>query len=214
MNYGAAGILALALTSGAVFSQDGPLRPPHKLFPWDGTGAPATMKFKPAPGVMLGKFRVVFGETLLAAVREAAGGTILKEGDASEASSSLCYTTPEMRVWINGAGTSAEADVLGILAIPLAKGMVAGKRCPALPDSLRPVVFDHGLALGMSPEQLTAKFGAPSRTRRDVREYQYEEAFETVHEGEKVPCTLFNGLDVRVRNGVVDAIRANLNGSC
>ena len=167
------------------------------------------MKLKPASGVKLGSLRVDLDETRLSAVQAAAGGEILSEGDASESSASLCYTLPAMRLWLWG--SRASGDIWGVMAVSIRPGNTGDKRCPSLPRTLQPVVFDHGVALGMSQEQLTARLGAPSRIRGNAHEYQFR---EDIKSRDGYNCTLSNALEVRIRNGIVDAVRATLNTGC
>ena len=57
------------------------------------------------------------------------------------------------------------------------------------------------------------KLGQPSRKKAGWWQFHYEERFEKIHDGEKTEFALYSGLDVRIRDGVVEALRASLSTS-
>src|SRR6267154_5581354 len=109
-------IFLLLIVLSACTKDDGPLPPPH-FGPLDRQ-PPSTWNVKPATGISLGSFRVVFERTDLATVRNVAGtGRI--DGDASE--EWLCYMiagSPPTRLWIVSRG-----QITGVTAVRQSRGV-------------------------------------------------------------------------------------------
>ena len=127
-----------------------------------GVGAGPTVASDPVRPLNLGKLRIVLETTQLAAVRSAVGaGTVVHQGNGSDALSFLCYTVADaaapQRLWLTSSELAGGGKIDGIEAVELPSGTPVAPECPALPASFQPLRFDDGLWLGaLSVEQKRA----------------------------------------------------------
>jgi len=144
-----------------------PFAPP--AWPAGTGGGGSTVASDPVRPLHLGKLRVMLESTELATVRNAAtAGTIVHQGNGSDALSFLCYTVaeaePPQRLWFSSSELAGNGRIDGIEAVELPAGTAATTACPALPAALQPLRFDDGLWLGaLSAEQKRAYGAAAQR---------------------------------------------------
>jgi hypothetical protein len=153
----AAAIAATVATgASATAAPISPFAPP----PWPPSvdiGA-ATATSDPVRPLSLGKLRVLLDSTDLAAVRTAVGGgTIVRQGNGSDALTFLCYTVsdagPPQRLWLSSSELAGGSRIDGVAAVELPAGSAAAPQCPELPAQFRPLRFEDGLWLGaLGPE--------------------------------------------------------------
>jgi len=163
--------LCAVAVAGAALAAPPPAAPfaPPAWPPGTGGGG-STVANDPVRPLNLGKLRVLLESTELATVRNAAAtGTIVHQGNGSDALSFLCYTVaeaePPQRLWFSSSELAGSGRIDGIEAVELPAGAAATPACPALPASLQPMHFDDGLWLGaLSAEQKRAYGTAAQRS--------------------------------------------------
>jgi hypothetical protein len=143
-----------------------PFAPP--AWPPGTGGGGSTVASDPVRPLYLGKLRVMLESTELATVRNAAtAGTIVHQGNGSDALSFLCYTVaeaePPQRLWFSSSELAGNGRIDGIEAVELPAGTAATAACPALPASLQPLRFDDGLWLGALSAEQKRVFGSAAQ---------------------------------------------------
>jgi hypothetical protein len=133
-----------------------------------GVGGGQTVASDPVRTLNLGKLRVVLESTQLAAVRGAVGaGTVVHQGNGSDALSFLCYTlaeaTPPQRLWLTSSEMAGGGKIDGIEAVELPAGTPVAPECPTLPASFQAPRFDDGLWLGALTAEQKRAYGAAAQ---------------------------------------------------
>jgi hypothetical protein len=130
-----------------------------------GVGGGQTVASDPVRALNLGKLRVTLESTQLAAVRAAVGaGTVVHQGNGSDALSFLCYTIADaeapQRLWFTSSELAGGGKIDGIEAVELPPGTSAAPECPALPADFQAPRFDDGLWLGPLTAEQKRAYGA------------------------------------------------------
>lgn len=166
----------------------------------------------------MGTFRVRFERTTLDDIRRAASaGEIAHRGDAGESAYWLCYTniSPRRveRLWViaHGEMGGPEHFVTNVSAELLPDGS-ATPDCPALPNSLKPLLLDNHLWLGASEGAAHAKLGAPSYRKGAWRSYDFQGKARGNCEGGGFD--LISWLLLHLEQGQVNSLRAGQVTSC
>ena len=177
----------------------------------------STLPVPPSSGVQFGTLRVNFEKTTLGDVQTVVGeGTIEHQGDAGDSVYWLCYTVASSsraeRIWIVSSGEMGGADheVTGVSA-QLSDVRHSTASCPALPGRFLPASIDHHLWLLSSARDVEKALGAPSHSASPWVSFDFEGKIQGKCEG---GFDRFNGLTLRVENGIVTGLQASQVTSC
>jgi hypothetical protein len=114
----------------------------------------------PDMGASMGAMHIQFEKTRLRDIWETTlTGEVSHQGDAGDSESWLCFTARQSqqteRIWIVSDGEMGGTDqvVTALVAETIPKG-AATKDCPMLPSKFTPIVFDNGVWLGQSSNEL------------------------------------------------------------
>ncbi len=188
--------------------------PPPKSPLEDSISWPHRSQNRPVTHLMMGSFTVELEETPLRQVRQAAGnGEIAHQGEAGESIYWLCYTAPDVRVWIIAGGEMGGAEHrVGQIVAREIRGVQPTKDCPSLSSTLLPLRLDKSVWLGTTKEAATYDLGRPSHVDGSWQSYNY---------AGKVPgaCPpegfdLLNWLLLKIEGGRVVELRAGQVTSC
>jgi hypothetical protein len=120
---------------------------------------------KPAPEVSLGDLHIVFERTTLQDVLAAiSGGVIDHHGDAAESVAWICYTlggARPARVWIESSGEmGGPNEAVTAIAVQETPSRAEAANCPLLSDPFTPIVFGHGVRLGLPEARVSTLFSS------------------------------------------------------
>jgi hypothetical protein len=178
----------------------------------------ATMKQSPVTGLQLGTLTVKFEKTKLADILQAAAaGDIAHQGDAGESVYWVCYTNSQVnrteRIWLMAHGEMGGSEhYVTDVSAELLPNESPSKDCPALPQSLTPVVLDNSLWIGSSEGGATSKLGAPSLHKNSWRSYDFQTKVSGDCGGDGFDRE--TSLLLHFRNGRVDRLQAGQTTSC
>ena len=169
---------------------------------WPQTGADGVVIHR----LSVADFSIALDQTTLQDAKQHLGGTIGSRGDAGDAEQWLCFHgSDEVGSWIFWL-TSVEINgdaVGGFIWQRVDPGMSPDLRCRSL-DGHDSIKLAPAIRLVMKKPKVMEILGAPTSTVRDSLFYMHEHK-KTI---ETVEYTVFNGVEVTIRNGVVAQIAA------
>jgi hypothetical protein len=161
----------------------------------------------PSSGVRIGRLHVLLGSTKIGdAGIELHNVVTTHERTAYGGFSWLCFTVFEgqsaSRVWMESDDEMGgeEKLVTGVYMTLLARDEKPTSRCPTVPGSSASVVFDNGIKLGSSAEDLKRAFGSAPPARDGWWRY--------MNDGSKGAHANLGEFDVKLQNGAVVSIQA------
>jgi hypothetical protein len=147
--------------------------PPPPGFP---TGIIANAARDPGAIVKFGAFEARIEDTRLEEFqRRFGGGTEAHRGDAAESLGWLCYSLPPKQlVWLGSGELGGGGNTLTeVTALEVEAKDRRLQKCPAIPESSRPVSFTWGW-LGSSREALEKELGPTSAKQNDLITWYYD----------------------------------------
>ena len=153
--------------------------PPPPSFP-EAITVPATLKYKPATYLNLGKTVIRLEKTPLRKTLDILGiGYMERQGEQCGSFYKTCYRIPEpgqdQILWLisNAEMGGPEQVVTEIAVARQPKNDKEQAGCPVLPKSFRPLSIDRGIWIGTTKMELLRKLGKPSGMQEGWLVYYY-----------------------------------------